>query len=107
MVLRRKFIALSALIKKLVKCNTSNLTAHLKALEQKEANIPKRSRQQGIIKLRAKINKIEMKRTAQRISETKSLFIEKIKKINKFLSKQTKRQRKSIQINKIRNDNRH
>jgi hypothetical protein len=29
------------------------LTAHLKALEQKEANTPKRSRQQKIIKLRA------------------------------------------------------
>ena len=28
----------------------SNLTAHLKALEQKEANSPKRSRQQEIVK---------------------------------------------------------
>jgi hypothetical protein len=29
------------------------LTAHLKALEQKETNSPKRSRQQEIIKLKA------------------------------------------------------
>jgi hypothetical protein len=37
------------------------LTAHLKALEQKEANSPKRSRQQEIIKLRAEINQVETK----------------------------------------------
>jgi hypothetical protein len=36
--------ALSAFIKKLEISYSSNLTAHLKALEQKEANTPKRSR---------------------------------------------------------------
>ena len=41
---------------KLEKAYTSSLTAHLKTLEQKEANSPKRSRWQKIIKLRAKIN---------------------------------------------------
>ena len=48
------------------------LRAHLKALEQKEADLPRRSRRQEIIKLRAKINKIETKKTIQRINETKS-----------------------------------
>ena len=67
-VLKGKFIALSAFIKKLERSHTSNLTAHLKALEQKEANTPKRSRQQEIIKLRININKIETKRTIQRIN---------------------------------------
>jgi Rps23 Pro-64 3,4-dihydroxylase Tpa1-like proline 4-hydroxylase len=43
-VLRRKLIALSASKKKLEKLYISSLTAHLKALEQKEANIHKRSR---------------------------------------------------------------
>ena len=43
-VLRGKFIALSALVKKLERSYTNNLTAHLRALEQKEANSPKRSR---------------------------------------------------------------
>jgi hypothetical protein len=38
------------------------LAAHLKALEQKEANTPKRSRQQEIIKLMAKINQVETRR---------------------------------------------
>ena len=51
-VLRGKFIALSALIKKLERPYTSNLTEHLKALEQKEANTPKRSRWQEIVKLK-------------------------------------------------------
>jgi hypothetical protein len=40
---------------------TSSLTAQLKALEQKEANLPKWSRQQEIIKLRSKINQVETK----------------------------------------------
>ena len=45
-VLRGKFIALSVLVKKLERSYTNNLTAHLRALEQKEANSPKRSRRQ-------------------------------------------------------------
>jgi hypothetical protein len=48
-VLRRKLVALSASTKK---SYTSNLTAHLKALEQKEANTPNRRILQEIIKLR-------------------------------------------------------
>jgi hypothetical protein len=55
-VLRGKLIALSASKKKLERVYTSNLAAHLKALEQKEADTLKRSRQQEIIKLRAEIN---------------------------------------------------
>jgi hypothetical protein len=41
------------------------LTAHLKALEQKEANTPKRSILQEIIKFRAEINRIKTKRNQQ------------------------------------------
>ena len=66
-VVRGKLIALSASKKKLEKTYTSSLTAHLKALEQKEANSPK-SRLQEIIKLRAEINQVETKRTVQRIN---------------------------------------
>jgi hypothetical protein len=36
-----KFLALSAFMKKLQTSYTSNLTVHLKALEQKEENTPK------------------------------------------------------------------
>ena len=62
-VLKGKFVALSASKKTLERAYTSSLTAYLKTQEQKEANIPKRSRGQEIIKLRAEINKIETKRT--------------------------------------------
>jgi hypothetical protein len=44
-VLRGKFIALSALVKKWERSYTNNLTAHLNALQQKEASTPKRSRE--------------------------------------------------------------
>jgi hypothetical protein len=60
-ILRGKLIALSASKKKLERVHTSSLTGHLKALELKEANSPKRSRQQEIIKLRAEINQVETK----------------------------------------------
>jgi hypothetical protein len=74
-VLRGKHIALSAAKMKLERAYTSSLTANLKALEQKEANSPKRSRQQGIIKLKAEINQVETKRTMERINQTRSWFL--------------------------------
>jgi hypothetical protein len=43
-VLREKLIVLSASRKKLERAYTSSLTAHLEAVEQKEANTPKRNR---------------------------------------------------------------
>jgi hypothetical protein len=57
-VLRGKLIALSASEKKIKRAHTSSLTTHLKALEQKEANSPKRSRRQEIIKLTAELNQV-------------------------------------------------
>jgi hypothetical protein len=42
-VLREKCIVLSSLVKKLERLYTNNLTAHQRALEQKEENSPKRS----------------------------------------------------------------
>ena len=52
-VLRGKLIAPSASKNKLERAYTSSLTAHL------EANSPKRSRHQEIIKVRAEINQVE------------------------------------------------
>ena len=61
-VLRGKLIALSASKKKWERAYTSSLMAHLKALEQKEANSPRRSRRrQEIIKLMAEFNQVETK----------------------------------------------
>jgi hypothetical protein len=55
--LRGKLIALSASKKKLERAHISSLTTHLKALEQKEANSPKRSRRKEIIKSGVKSTK--------------------------------------------------
>ena len=60
-VLRGKHIALSVSKQKVERAYTSSLTAHIEALELKEENSPKRSRQQEIIKLRAEINKWKQK----------------------------------------------
>ena len=49
-VVRGKLIALSASENKLKRAYTSSLTAHLKALEQKESNTLKRNIHQEIIK---------------------------------------------------------
>ena len=69
---KRMFIALSAQIKKTEKAHISDLTAHQKALERKEADSFRRSRRQEMIKLGVEINKIDTKKTIQRINETKS-----------------------------------
>jgi hypothetical protein len=75
-LLRGKFIAIRADIKKMERFYTNNLTAHLKALKQK-ANTPNRSRRQEIVKFRVEINQIETKRIIQRINRTKSWCFEK------------------------------
>jgi hypothetical protein len=64
-LLREKLIALRASKKKLERAYTSSLTTHLKALEKKEANSPKRSRWQEIMKLGGEINQVKTRRTIQ------------------------------------------
>jgi hypothetical protein len=88
--LRGKLIALSASEKKLERAHTSSLTTNLKALEQKEANSPKSSRWQEVIKLRGKINQVETRRTIQRINQASSWCFEKIKEIVKHLARLTR-----------------
>jgi hypothetical protein len=72
---RGKLIALSASKKELERAHTSSLTAHLKALEQKEANTPKRSRWQEILKFKDEINKIEIKITIQKNQQNQELVL--------------------------------
>ena len=54
---------------------------------------PKVTRMKEIIKIRAEINDIEMKKTIEKINETKSWFSEKINKIDKPLARLIKRKR--------------
>jgi hypothetical protein len=106
-VLRGKRIAPCASKKKLERAYTSSLTTRLEALEQKEANSPKRSRHQEILKLRAEINQVETKRNIQRINQTRSWFFERINNLYKALARLISGHRKSILINTIRGHLKH
>jgi len=103
-VLREKVIALSGCRKKEERVYVTSLTAHIKALEQKEAKTLRRSRRQETIKLRAEINQVETKRTIERINRTKSWFFEKINKVDKPLARLTRKHGECVHINKIRNE---
>ena len=104
-VIRGKFIAIQAYLKKQEKSQINNLTLHLKQLEKEEMKNPKVSRRKEILKIRAEINAKETKETIGTINKTKSWFFEKINKIDKPLARLIKKQREKNQINKIRNEN--
>ena len=55
-VLRGKFRAIQAYLKKQEKSQINTLTLHLKELEKEEQTKPKLSRRKKIIKIRADIN---------------------------------------------------
>ena len=73
--------------------DTNNLTLHIKQLEKEEQRKPKVSRRKEIIKIRAEINEMEMKKTIAKIRKTKSWFFEKINKIDKPLARLIKKKR--------------
>ena len=102
-VLREKFIAIQAYLKKQEKSQINNLILHLKELEKKEQTKLKVSRRKEIIKIRGEINDIETKKTIAKINKTKGWFFEKINKIDKPLARLNKKKRERTQINKIRN----
>jgi hypothetical protein len=76
-VLRGKFITLGALVKRLERPYTNNLTAYLGALEQKETNSPKRIRRQEI---RWKLTKLKQRKHTKNQQNQKLTFFERINK---------------------------
>ena len=54
-MLRERFIAIQAYLKKQEKSQINNLTLHLKQLEQEEMKNPRVSRRKEFIKIRAEI----------------------------------------------------
>ena len=81
-VLRGRFIALQAYLKKQEKSQINNLNLHLKQLEKEEMKNPRVSRNREILKIRAEINEKETKETIAKINKAKSWFFEKIKLTN-------------------------
>ena len=98
-VLKGRFLALQAYLKKQEKNQIDNLTLQLKQLEKEEIKNPRFSRRKGIIKIRAEINEKETKETMAKINKAKSWFFEKINKIDKPLARLIKKQREKNQIN--------
>ena len=103
-VLRGKFIAIQAYLKKIETFQTNNITLCLQEHEEQKQRQPRASRRKEIIKIRAELNDIETKSTIVRINESRSWFFEKINKIDKPLSRLIKKKRERIQINRIRNE---
>ena len=70
-VLRVRFIAIQAYLKKQEKKQINNLTLHLKQLEKEEMKNPRVSRRK-IIKIRAELNEKETKETIQKSIKLKA-----------------------------------
>ena len=102
-VLRGKFTAIQAYLKKIETFQINNLTLCLPELEKQQTK-SRVSRRKEITKIRAELNDIETKSTILRINESRRGFFEKINKIDKPLSRLIKKERESTKINKIRNE---
>ena len=85
-VLKGKFIAIQAYLKKIETFQINNLTLHLQKLKEQQQRQPQASRRKEIAKIRAELNDKETKSTIVRITESRSWFFEKINKIDKPLS---------------------
>ena len=104
-VLRGRFIAIQAYLKKQEKSQINNLTLHLKELEEEEMKNPRVSRRKEILNIRAEINAKETKETIAKINKAKTWLFEKINKIDKPLARFIKEKKEKNQINKIGNEN--
>ena len=70
-VLRGKFIATGAYLKRVETVQINNLTIHLQVLEEQQQRQPRASRRKEITKIRAELNDIETKSTIVRINESR------------------------------------
>ena len=71
-VLRGRFIAIQAYLKKQEKNQIKNLTLQIKQLEKEEMKNPRVNRRKEIIKIRAETNEKETKETIANINKSKS-----------------------------------
>ena len=92
-VIRGKYVAMQAFLKKEEMSQIHNLTLQLKELGKEKQIKPKATRRREIINSRAEINAIEPKITVEQINETKSWFFERINKIDKPLASLIKKKK--------------
>ena len=103
-VLRGKYITIQASLKKLEKTQIHKLTLYLKELEKEQQIKPTPRRKRELIKIRAELNEIEIRRTVEQFDKTRSWFFERINKIDKPLPSLIKNKRERTQISKIVNE---
>ena len=68
-VLRRKFIAIHAYLKRIETSQINNLTLHIQELEEQQQRQPRASTRKEIPKIRAELNDIETKSIILRVNE--------------------------------------
>ena len=98
-------MVLQAYLKKKEKVKINNLTLHLNELEKEQQTKPKVSRKKEIM-IRAEINEIESKKKKKSSRNPRVGCLirvgEKIKKMDKSLTKVNKKEREWTQINKVK-----
>ena len=100
-MLRGRFLAIQAYLKKQEKSQINNLTLHLKQLGKEEMKNPRGSRRKEILKIRAEINAKETKETIAKLNKAKSWFFEKVNKIDKPLTRLIKKQGRRTKLTKL------
>ena len=101
-MLRGRFIAIQAYLKKKENSQINNLTTP-KATKRNEE--PQGQQKERNLKNQGR-NKCKRKETIAKINKTKSWFFEKTNKIDRSLAKFIKKKRWTTQINKIANEKR-
>ena len=74
-VLRGRFIAIQAHLKKQEKSQINNLTLHLKQLEKEEMENPRVGRRKEILKIRAEIHAKKNKRDHSKNQQSQKLVL--------------------------------
>ena len=76
-VLRGRFIAIQAYLKKQEKSQINNLILHLKKLEKEAMKNPRVSKRKEILKIRAELNAKETKGTIAKSTKLKDVFLKR------------------------------
>ena len=101
--LRGKFGAIQSFPRKQEKSQINNLILHLKQLEKEQTKYEVKIRKETI-KIGTEISEIEMKKTIEKINETKCRFFKKINKIDKPLAQLIKKKGRGEVSNKVRRE---
>ena len=81
-ILREKFLAIQTYLKNIETFQINNLTLQLQELEEQQERQPRANRGKKITNIRAEFNNIHTKSTILRINMSRSLFFEKINRID-------------------------